>query len=248
MGTRSEPLSVTATVMPANKKISLSYRCLRAVLYLLCRLLMRVDAQGLDKTPLTDPLLVVFNHMSVFEAPLVVALLPRHPVAAIVKKEYAGTWVGRFMNVLDPVYVARGEVDRAAMREILQRLKEGAAFAMTPEGTRSSANQLMEARRGVAYFALKSGAQVLPIAVWGQERATAEWKRLRRPRIYLRTGDPFVLVADPAKSRQENLSAGTGQIMQRIAALLPAPYHGAYSLAAREGVLPSTGPGEHAEP
>ncbi len=204
------------------------YRLVRGLFRLFFTLLAKVDAEGLEQTPLEGPLLVAANHTSLFEGPLVLALLPRQPLTAMAKQEYQKTPIGWILKGVDPIYVARGEVDRAALREVLKRLKAGAAIGIAPEGTRSKTGQLIEGKEGAAYLALQSGATILPVAIWGQETLISDLKRFRRPHIYLRVGEPFKLDNNPSLPRREKVEAGTKQIMHALAVLMPYSYRGVY--------------------
>ncbi|MGH2542294.1 MAG: lysophospholipid acyltransferase family protein [Ardenticatenaceae bacterium] len=190
---------------------------------------MKIDAKGFERTPPDGPMLIVTNHSSVWEGLIVFALIPRDPVSPLAKKEWQGKPQGVILDIANAIYVTRGEVDRAALKEILRRLKQGAGIGIAPEGTRSEGGKLLEAKEGVAYIALQSGATILPIAIWGQEKALAEWIRLRRPRVFVRVGKPFRLESATATDRQENMQAGTRRIMHAIARMMPPDYRGFYA-------------------
>jgi 1-acyl-sn-glycerol-3-phosphate acyltransferase len=57
----------------------------------------------------------------------------------------------------------------------------------------------------------------------------AEWRRLRRPTITIRVGEPFQLPPARGRGRKQRLTDDTDFIMCRIAELLPARYRGAYA-------------------
>ena len=80
-------------------------------------------------------------------------------------------------------------------------------------------------RNGVARLAVRTGAPVVPVAIWGQERAFRSWRRLRRAPVDVRFG------ASPSLG---NLNASaptvvTTRVMVEIARLLPPEYRGAYA-------------------
>ena len=208
---------------------SFSYRVVLHVFRLLFRLLAHLDVKGVENTPPSGPLLIAVNHTTIIEAPLVISLLPRHPVSALAKQEYQGTLIGKVIDVVKPVYVHRGEVDRTALREMLKRLKAGWAFGIAPEGTRSPTGTLQEGKEGTAYLALQTDAWIMPAAVWGHEHALADLKRFRRPLIHVRFGEPYKLLNDPERSRAEKVQAGTERVMHDIARLLPPDRRGVYA-------------------
>lgn len=205
----------------------------KAILYFFrfaFRFLFNVDAQGLERTPLKGPLLLASNHYSIYEGPLIFAIVPRQPIAPLAKMELKDSILGQLIfHPIRSVFVSRGEVDRKALREIIKRLKNDEAFGISPEGTRSRTGNLIKAKEGTAYMALKTNAWIMPVAVWGPKNIAYDLMCLRRPRIYLRAGEPFKLERDPNKSRNENMAIGTERIMHAIARLLPAKYRGYYA-------------------
>lgn len=222
--------------------MSLHYRLLLATFRLLFRLLTRVDARGLENVPASGGLILASNHISSFEGPLIFSLVRRHPLTALAKLEWKGSPIGRLiLDAMKPVYVARGEVDRTALKETVRRLKAGEAFGISPEGTRSHTAQLLEGKEGLAYVAFQSGATVIPVATWGQEKLVSELKRFRRPVLHARFGPPLALPNDPALSRRENLAAATEAIMLEIARMLPPDYRGFYAEKAAQLPPPADG-------
>src|SRR5688572_8007752 len=103
----------TATILEAPTRPTFKYRLLISILRFLFTLFFKVDARGLERTPMTGPLLACGNHTRLWEGPLVLASLPRQPLSALAKLEYKGTLIGRLiLEPIDVVYVNRGEVDR----------------------------------------------------------------------------------------------------------------------------------------
>jgi hypothetical protein len=83
---------------------------------------------------------------------------------------------------------------------------------------------------GAAWLASRSGAQILPVAVFGQERIPSSVRRLSRARVCVRVAEPIV-VPDSAADAQ-TLRACTDRVMIEVARLLPREYRGVYGAAA----------------
>jgi 1-acyl-sn-glycerol-3-phosphate acyltransferase len=66
--------------------------------------------------------------------------------------------------------VKRGAGDRAAIRATLKILEEGKILGIFPEGRRSKTGEIGPGKPGAAMFALKSNAQVIPVAIIGNYR------------------------------------------------------------------------------
>jgi len=126
-------------------------------------------------------------------------------------------------------FVRRGEVDRKALRKCLSILDAGGILGMSPEGTRSKTGALQRAKSGVAYFVQKTGAPLLPIAIWGTEKVVSGWKSFRRQEVHICIGELFSLPSPEKRLRSKDLQILADQIMLRIAELLPEEYRGAYA-------------------
>ena len=140
----------------------------------------------------------------------------RHPLAS---------WVLRSWNC---VPLKREGGDIGAMRLVLRMLGEGKAMLMFPEGTRSKDGQLQAARAGIGMIVAKAGVPIVPLRIWGTDRALPKGASLPRPaKVTVAFGEPFTypLPANFAELRGEELKAvylAIGQeVMRRIAALTP---------------------------
>lgn len=103
------------------------------------------------------------------------------PVFGLLLKDYGG------------FAVRRGRPDREAFRMARDVLAGGDWLGLAPEGTRSRTGALGEPKPGVALLATRSGADVLPAAIWGSEHLWPVGKVLPRPgrTVHIRFGTPF---------------------------------------------------------
>jgi 1-acyl-sn-glycerol-3-phosphate acyltransferase len=136
--------------------------------------------------------------------------------------------LGHLANV---IWLNRFEADYSALRQILERMKQGGLFVIAPEGTRSKTEALQEGKMGVAFLAGKSGYPVLPVALTGTEdrRVVENLKRFRRTKITVSAADPLYITIPQGKGREEAMRQATDEIMCQIAALLPEKHRGVYA-------------------
>jgi 1-acyl-sn-glycerol-3-phosphate acyltransferase len=205
-------------------------RLLRAGLRLLLSRLLRLHVEGRQNIPRQGPCLLVFNQMSVVDTPLLSVIVPRADVTGLVARDYRRNAFYRAMvECGGGMWITRRSGDHAAMRAALAALARGWVVGISPEGRRSPHAALVEGRPGPALLARRSRAPIVPVAFVNTEHFAASLRRLRRPRIRVRVGEPFRLPAREGPRTRERLREDTDRIMCRIAALLPGRYRGAYA-------------------
>jgi len=203
----------------------------------LSHVLIWVTVEGLDgPLPRSGPLIVVANHSSALDAPLITAYLAPtigRPVHWMVKQELmTDRLLGPIVRAYGSFGVQRGTADTDAYRTARAVLDAGRVLASHPEGTRSREGTLVRARPGLARLAIRTGAPILPVGVEGLERFLPRDTTIPRPfkRVRVRFGEPFALDAPPGDADlHEALAAATTEIMVRIGRLLPERQWGAYA-------------------
>lgn len=192
----------------------------RAVLRLTVRASARggLQLEGLANVPGEGPLLICSNHVSNFDPLVYAAIVPR-VIHALTKAElFSNPLLRAFLLRCNCIPVRRGAPDRAAVRGALSVLDSGGALLLFPEGHRAPGGGMLPFEAGAGYLALRSGAVVLPCAIWGTEHVLPQHKlRPRRGRIWVRLGEPFRPVGeDPVAISRE--------IQATVARLLPERY------------------------
>ena len=204
------------------------YVLARVVIRPLFWLLFRPRVSGRENVPLTGPVILASNHLSFIDSIAIPTLAPRK-VSYLAKAEYfTGTgisgWFSRnLFSALAALPVER-ETHRAAQAALdtaLTVLKDGGAFGIYPEGTRSRDGKLARGKTGVAWLALTADCPVVPVGIIGTDLIQpvgARWPRLHRFTVHF--GEPltfpeFAGQAGKGKPRREV----TDRIMREIHAL-----------------------------
>lgn len=210
------------------------YGALRSLLRILLSLLTHWEVEGEENLPPGGPLLVVFNHLAWFDAPLAIAALP-WPMTGIALKDLQRIPVtGQLLSLTGVIWVDRGRYDREALRQALTLLKEGGVLGIAPEGRMSVTGALERGKTGPVFIARKADVPILPIGITGTEKALGEWRSFRRPHLKAVIGRVFRLPERGRfESRKEERQADADFIMERLAELLPPEYRGVYADSAR---------------
>ena len=142
--------------------------------------------------PVSGPVIFASNHVGIIDGPLLAAFSPR-PVHALTKSEMFEYWfLGPFLRWAGQIPLYRGGGDPAAVKLALRVLREGNAMGIYPEGHRG-AGDLVRFNRGAAYFALVSGAPVVPVTMVGSRDPGGGVSSLPHAgaRIDIVYGEPF---------------------------------------------------------
>lgn len=179
------------------------YAILKPIAVVLMRLLFRLEAVGRELVPATGPVLIVSNHVSVLDPPLVGGSVPR-PIYFMAKEElFRIPLFGRLIRSLNARPVRRDGSDMRALKGSLALLQEGRAILVFPEGTRGVEGEPPRAGRpGVGMLAVLSGAPVVPVYVSGSGAALPRGRALPRP------GKVRVTFGPPLSFKREGKRAG----------------------------------------
>ncbi len=194
---------------------------------------------GLEHVPQAGPVVIAANHISRWDAPILLRMAERRTVIFAAEELRRFPWLHWTLHgIWDAIYLKRGEADVDAVAQALDVLRSGAMIGLSPEGMRVSGG-LGRAQTGVAHLAQRSGAPVLPIALWGQEHIPQALRRVSRARVEVRIGAPM----PPPAGELTGLAMRvyTDRVMTTIAAMLPEEYRGVYAegAAAPEPSVPA---------
>ena len=184
--------------------------------------------EGLEHVPLTGPLLVVCNHLSNIDPFIFGGFAPGTMFCMSKRELFTNRVIAWILSGCNCYPVDRGAADRWALRTSLNLLADRGRLLVFVEGTRATKPGMRRVEAGIGFLARRSKAQLLPVAVWGTERALARGHRIpKRVPVTVRWGLPFD--ATSAAGGRPDDQEMADQIARRIAELLPEEYRGAYS-------------------
>lgn len=169
---------------------------------------------GVENVPQTGGLVIVSNHASYFDPPIVSNCVCR-PVAYMAKEElFKIPVLAQAIKLYGAYPVSRGTSDRGAIRYALEYLENGWAVGVFLEGTRTRDGRIYEPKRGAALLAAKAKVPLLPVSLWGSEKIVQPGTPIpRKVPLTIRIGK---LIATPSSTSKEELEAVTHQCADAI--------------------------------
>ncbi len=217
-----EQLRVDEGVEAINKdwpRQSFVYSCVSYLfVFPIFRFFFRGQTIGISNLPKTGGVVVVSNHGSHLDPPILGHALGR-PVAFMAKSElFRVPILASIISACGAYPVKRGAGDREAFRTASNRLNEGWATGVFLDGTRQENGRVNEPKAGAALLAGRTGCPILPVAIVNSHRAFPKGSILPRfVSIHLRVGQ---LIQPPKTRKREDLTSKTKEIQISINSML----------------------------
>ncbi len=177
----------------------------------------RATVTGLEKINSSRSYVIVSNHLSLYDSPLLVRYLPLS-VRFLAKRELfkipvMGGYMGRTGHI--PIDRSNPRAALTSMVEASRLVSEhGSSILIYPEGTRSMDGKLQPFKDGAALLAIKAGLPLLPVAVVGTE------KILPSKGVVIQSGDIQLRVGDPVETAGRSRVELTEILHAKVAELL----------------------------
>lgn len=174
---------------------------------------------GAEYIPRRGPAVVMANHESFMDPPLIGSML-RRPVCFLAKAElFRSPLRAWYFRQLLTTPIHRGSADLAAFRACARLLEEGNLVGLFPEGSRSLDGKLRPAQPGAIAIALKAGVPIIPIGIVGTFEVLPPGGRLTPAPIAIAAGPPLYYPHLAGRADKQALRHVGDEVMRAIAHL-----------------------------
>ena len=143
-------------------------------------LFFRIRYSGVENIPREGPVLLVSNHQSHLDPPLIGAGVPRTVSYLARKTLFSNPFFSRLIRSYGAIPLDL-ENPLGGLKEGLRRLRCGDAVLIFPEGTRSPDGEIHPFRKGFRMLAVRSQAIIVPVAIDGAYQSWPRSKKFPRP-------------------------------------------------------------------
>ena len=183
----------------------------KGAIYSYCKIVYRMKVIGKENIPKSGQVIICGNHKSFLDPPAIEVTCGRY-TRFLAKEELTRHKFLKLLGIVfDAILVKRDSKEVTAIKESLKTLKNGDCLALFPEGTRNGLAKGEDVKDGAAFFAVRSGAPVIPCGVKGAEKGN--WK------LTITYGKPLDFSKYKGAKDKETLDKVTNEIMDNILSL-----------------------------
>lgn len=155
-----------------------------------------------ERVPLQGGVILAANHASYIDPPLVGAGVPRMINFLARETLFHVPVLAAILRSWKVVPVDRDAGTGRGLKTILNRLDQGGAIILFPEGTRTRDGNFQPARSGIGLTVIKSNAPVVPVRVFGTFEAYGRAHKFPRPmRLQVKYGTPMLFEKERAEAK-----------------------------------------------
>lgn len=157
-----------------------------------CVLFFRYRSYGRQNIPSEGSFILASNHQS-FLDPVFCGIAVRRRLTYVARDTlFRNRFFGPLIASVNAIPIGRDKADIAAMRLIIDRLRQGAGVCLYPEGTRTRDGRVIPVKSGFGLLCRRSKATVVPVLIDGAFDCWPRHRKLFRPgSIVVQFGTPL---------------------------------------------------------
>ncbi len=186
---------------------------MKTLLQMVLKTFFKVEVHGLENLKKAgDNAIIVGNHVSLLDAPVLAAFLPGKPMFAMHTQVAEQWWVKPWLKLIDAFPL--DPTNPYSMKGLIEEVKNGKSCVIFPEGRLTTTGALMKIYEGPGMIADKAGAKIVPVRLDGVQfaptsRLKGKFPRRLFPKIRLTILEPIdFAVPEEIKGRKRRQAAG----------------------------------------
>jgi 1-acyl-sn-glycerol-3-phosphate acyltransferase len=185
--------------------------------WLFLKLKYRLKVEGGKNIPRTGGAVIVANHCSYLDPPVMCAVSASRIVRFMARDTlFSSRFAKWYFNGVRVIALDRTRGDLGALKRAIATLKEGKVIGLFPEGTRSRDGQMHEAKGGIGFLIAKGDVPVVPLYITGTFQAFPKGSSKFRPsRVTARIGKPITPEEIRAAMPEKGDYAAVGALIMR---------------------------------
>ncbi|MDY0029154.1 MAG: acyl-[ACP]--phospholipid O-acyltransferase [Pseudobdellovibrionaceae bacterium] len=182
----------------------------KTILQGLFKLLYRVEIRGIENVEKAGPrAVIVGNHVSLLDPPLLAAFLPGRPMFAVNTQVSQWWWVRPFLKLVDAFPI--DPTNPYSIKAMIRKVEEDRHLVIFPEGRLTSTGSLMKIYDGPGLIADKAEAMILPIRIDGAQYTG--FARLRHKLPFKRFPKITITIMEPLSFKIDETLKGRARRM-----------------------------------
>jgi len=195
--------------------MSAFYRVIKIIITPIFRWLLPVKIVGRENLPKEGGFILASNHTSISDPIFMIANFKRQ-VHFMAKAELFKNWLFRaVLTRLGAFAVERGKGDMSAIRHAEELIRDGKILGIFPEGTRYVEGAPRKAKSGVAYIAMDTKSDILPVSVYRE----GKYKIFKKTTIRIGELIKYEDLIDPELADRANLKKIVDRVTSSITEL-----------------------------
>ena len=176
---------------------------------------VKVDVEGFENLPLDTPCILMPNHQSNFDIPVLLGRLPIQFRWLAKAELFKIPIFGRGMRGCGYISIDRSNRKSAfrSLADAAQKIKDGASVLIFPEGTRSRDGNIGPFKKGGFVLTVDAGVPIVPIIVYGTRTIMPKGKLLMQRR------DATMKILPPVETRKYNRK-NKDQLIEEVRAII----------------------------
>lgn len=176
------------------------------------KILFRFRITGLDNIPATGGVILCANHQSYNDTPALAIACPRNLHFMAKQELWANKFFSKLFDSLDAIPVNRAKPSMESFKRTVEILKNGGAIGIFMQGGRRDEIDYDDVKSGVALFAIKGKAPVVPVNI------TSTFRLFSKVTVNIGAPISFEELWD-TKVRTEQLNVSAQRVIDAIAKL-----------------------------